>query len=780
MDFNRWFRLRALVEARFLSGQPPSGAATCGGDTLAYVACDGPYLVHVRDPAIAPPNLARVQELAVGFVRDSGTSADSAELWVDDIRLTGVVNTPGYAGSVNLNVTAADIGILTLAATRRDGNFRQLGENPSYLGQNGLSLNSTINLDRFGLNRLGLMVPLTIHAERSSQDPYFLTNTDVLAAGLEGLRRPVIGNTSYALSIRRSRRGTLWWQRAIVDNLGFAAAFSSGNARSELSSSSGRVSDLRADYAVSPGELGVRTLPGFLRGLLDALPGFLRRTDLVRGMRESRLRVSPVSLQLSTGLTRTTSELSTFRVPIAAAFDSAAPVRTTTSALRTVAGAEMRPFASLAFGVGTTWVRDLRDYGDSTPTGAIATGSRERFLGTNLGFMRQRTLGTHLTWTPPVASWIRPRFNWTSVFALNRDPNATLPDRTDGDTAGAYRLPTVWSNGMTSDLGASIDLSRLLRGLLGDSSALRRALDRVTQVDLGRRIDRRSQFDRAGFDPDLGYQLAFGGIGSFRTHNGRSATAASDNRQDRAAVSLRLPLNVMVTSQYGRTGNVTWYLRGLDQQEQRTDETQWPNGTARWSWAPRLHWLRAAITSLNASVGIAQRSSITETPSLTVGAEAAPILRMTQVSRAVPMSFSVVGPRGITATVSLNRERATAERSGATTLSNSRSTAADLAFSFRPPQEVVPLRSDVRTALHFLSAVTSTCARNANLPQCTSIADSRRTEYNLTMDTDMPPSVSAGLAIGYVLNDDRYVNRKFSQFTMTVSVRVFLAAGEVH
>ena len=25
-----------------------------------------------------------------------------------------------------------------------------------------------------------------------------------------------------------------------------------------------------------------------------------------------------------------------------------------------------------------------------------------------------------------------------------------------------------------------------------------------------------------------------------------------------------------------------------------------------------------------------------------------------------------------------------------------------------------------------------------------------------------------------------YVNRKFSQFTMTVSVRVFLAAGEVH
>jgi hypothetical protein len=779
VDFNRWFQLRASIETRFLSGQGPGGAPTCGGDTLAYVACDGPYLVHVRDPAVAPPNLTRVQELAVGFVRDSGVATDTSELWVDDIRLTGVVNTPGYAGAVTLNLTAADIATVSLAATRRDGNFRQLGENPSYLGQSGLALNTTIRLERLGLERLGLTAPLTIHAEHSSQDPYFLSNTDVLAAGLQGLRSPVLGNTSYALSIRRSRRGTQWWQRVLTDNIGLSASFSSGSARTELSTASSRLSDLRADYAASPRDVGLPALPGVLRRLLGALPGFLRESDLVRGLRDSRLRLTPVSVQFSSGLTRTSSQLETFRVPIAAAFDSALPVRTTTAALRSTAAAELRPFGSLGMGVSGTWDRDLRDYADSTPTGAIAGGSAQRFLGMNLGFVRQRTVATHLTWTPPVAGWFHPRFNWTSNFGLSRDPNGSTPERTVGDTAGGYRLPTVWSNGMTSDLSANIDLSRLLRSLLGDSSGLRRALDRVTQVDLGRRIDRRSQYARAGFDPGLGYQLGLGGIGAFLGRDGRAASAASDNQQDRASVSVRFPLSVTVTGQYGQTDNTTWFLRGTQQQAQRSVDTQWPNVTARWLWTPRPAWIRAALTSINASVGVSERSSTSEMPPLDATVEGATTLRITQTTHATPVSLTVVSVKGITASVSLNNEHAEADRSGATTLSDRRSTAADVAFAFRPPQEVIPLRSDIRTALRFLSAVVTSCAKSQSILACTPIADSRRTEYNLTMDTDMPPSVSAGLAVGYVLNDDRYINRKFSQFTLTVSVRVSFAAGEL-
>ena len=43
----------------------------------------------------------------------------------------------------------------------------------------------------------------------------------------------------------------------------------------------------------------------------------------------------------------------------------------------------------------------------------------------------------------------------------------------------------------------------------------------------------------------------------------------------------------------------------------------------------------------------------------------------------------------------------------------------------------------------------------------------------------MPPSVNAGFSVGYVLSDDRHINRKFSQFSLTASVRVFFSAGEI-
>ncbi len=277
VDFQVWFQLRALIERRFLRGDPPSGAAQCGGDTLAYVACSGPYVVHVRNPAISPPNLTQVQEIAVGFVRDSGAATDSAKVWVDDIRLSGVVNDPGYAGAVSLDLTAADIATLNVQVSQRDGNFRQLGENPSYIGTNQFGLGSTIRLDRLGLERLGLTAPLSIRLDHSSQDPYFLNGTDVLASGLDGLRRPSASSASYGLSIRRSRHGSAWWQKAFTDNLGLTALWSSGSSRTELSTASSHVSDLRADWTAAPRDVSFRYLPSFLRDLLAHLPGFLRR-----------------------------------------------------------------------------------------------------------------------------------------------------------------------------------------------------------------------------------------------------------------------------------------------------------------------------------------------------------------------------------------------------------------------------------------------------------------------------------------------------------------------
>jgi hypothetical protein len=779
VDFQQWFALRALIEQRFLGGQAPSGAGQCGGDSLAYVACSGPYLVHVRNPAVAPPNLTRVQELAVGFVRDSGNAFDSAEVWVDDIRLTQVVNDRGYAAAVNLNITAADVADVNVLLSRRDGNFRQLGETPSYSGSSQLSVNSTIRLERLGLERLGLTAPLTLHLDQSSTDPYFVSNTDVLASSVSGLRTTRLNASSWGVQVRRSRRGTQWWQRAITDNLGFQASFSRSNARTELSTAVSRISDVRADYNASPRELSVRYLPGFLREALDGLPGFLRRSEMVRGLREGRLRLTPSSLSFSSGVTHASSDRASYRVPIATPFDVPLPVLATTANLRSAGSFELRPFQSLALGATATWDRDLKDYGDSTTVGAIASGSTRQLLGMGIGFVRQRTLSSRLSWVPPVASWLRPRFTWNSDFALSRDPNARDAERSDGDTTGTYRLPTTFGSGMSAELSASVDLSRLLRGVFGDSSGARRLLDRVTQLDLGRRIERRSQFDRPGFDPSAGYMLGLGGVGGFLARAGRLANAAQDQVQDRASLVLRLPLSVAVTGSYGERAAAVWYLRGTAQQVQRNTETDWPNVSARWLWSPRTGWIRRWVASFNTSVGYQLRSAVSEQPSLDQATSAAGGLSVFQDTRARPFSVAIVWAPGITTSLTHGDERTVAQRSGNTTRSERVSNSADASFHFKPPQEFIPLKSDVRTSVRYQRSLNAICVERAGAPGCTRIADSHRSEYNLTMDTDMPPSVNAGFSVGYVLSDDRHINRKFSQFTLTASVRVFFSAGEI-
>ena len=73
IDLEVWRSLRADIESRWLSGAPASGAAECGSlDVNAYVACEGPYLVHLADPGINPPNLAAVQEISAGLYRSAG------------------------------------------------------------------------------------------------------------------------------------------------------------------------------------------------------------------------------------------------------------------------------------------------------------------------------------------------------------------------------------------------------------------------------------------------------------------------------------------------------------------------------------------------------------------------------------------------------------------------------------------------------------------------------------------------------------------------------------
>src|SRR5207244_13335490 len=125
VDFSRWLALRAKIEQVWLRGDSARVYPSCPDTTLlppdsAYVMCDGPYIVHVRDPATGPPNLAAVQEAATATLRvDDKVFVDQAELWVDDIRLSDVVQDVGTAAAVDVTLTAAYVADVAFTIQRR-------------------------------------------------------------------------------------------------------------------------------------------------------------------------------------------------------------------------------------------------------------------------------------------------------------------------------------------------------------------------------------------------------------------------------------------------------------------------------------------------------------------------------------------------------------------------------------------------------------------------------------------------------------------------------------
>ena len=160
IEFERFYRLRSQLQNAFLHGRD---SVTCSGVDLAliaasapptgqpgrrFAACEDGYMVYTVNPAITPPNLAAVQEMSVGIVRvsaDGGgaggpiTPLDTLELWIDDVRLEGVVDDPGYAGQFGVTIAASDVGSVSVNVSRRDKHFRQLTEQPTYLTDDQLN-----------------------------------------------------------------------------------------------------------------------------------------------------------------------------------------------------------------------------------------------------------------------------------------------------------------------------------------------------------------------------------------------------------------------------------------------------------------------------------------------------------------------------------------------------------------------------------------------------------------------------------------------------------------
>ena len=772
IDLDRWLALRTEIEAAWLGGAPPSGAAVCGGDSTAFVACDGPYLVHIRDPGISPPNLARVSEVAVGMLRVRQTVViDPAEVWVNDIRLSDVVDDIGLAAAIDARLSAADVAEVALTFTSRDGQFRQLGENPTYITDAVTRISSVIRLDKLLPAGWGLSMPLTVQYLRTRADPFYVNFTDVRADALPSLRRPRRSGTTYEVAVRRTTPGRSALARALVDPLLLHARYQTAENVASLNRSTSTNRRLRGEYNTIAGAQSIPGAPGFLVRLVNSLPEWIRESEFGRALRSSRLRLNPYRIRLASTFTNNVTERFTFRVPVELAGDTAlAPLPSIVHTWRNEAGIELRPYSSFTFRVNYTSTRDLQDYGDSTTVARLLERERREVFGSDVGFERARALTTALSVQPVISSWLRPRFALMSRYAFSRDPNRQEAVR---DTSGGFRVPETLANFRRQEVGTSVDLGRLASGATGEPGLVAELLGAILPADISYAVERRSSYDRSVFTPNFRYQLALGGLDEFRFQQGIPATAAGEATRLTGTGGTRLPLGAQVRLSYRNVRNTVWARRGNDQTQIVQRNREWPAFAFSWVYSPQ--WvLGALVTTVTAQ---AQYRVVKSSSAARDASGSAPGVVTENNSVFVAPSLTLTWIGGITTSAQYTAGTSETVTAGNVTDSDRREWGARVSFSFRPPQSLVRLRNRILTTVTANSSKLAVCLLRSGTDECRAVSDSRRRQFDLRIDTGFSPALHGGLTLSYVLTDQRHTSNKLSQLVFTIFADINLLAG---
>jgi hypothetical protein len=814
VDFERLFALRAQVQSAFMRGERQNSCTGVDSALVAnsrlpagrspadvYAACDGGYMVYTVDPNVSPPNLAAVQELAVGMVRvDSAvgptpildTPTDTLELWVDDIRLAHVVNTPGYAGQLSLAVNAGDAASLRVNVSRVDANFRQLAEQPRFIGDQRVDVGTSVRLDRFLPQRWGVALPLTVSYGGSGSDPYFVSRSDIRGAGIDGLRTPRQSTTAYSLSVRRIVPVDGAALGALLNNVALTASYATASTRSEYQDGAGRSFNLGLDYDVQtrPRE---QPLPGWAGSLVARMPGWMRNSEAIRALSGSSLRWNPAQIRFSSRMGRQSDRRQSFTQPAATAADTARIVRGLTNVWQNTGDIELRPFNAVSARIGVISVRDLRDYrdglGDTTASAAdvaqVAAAERGQLLGMDVGLERERTMSTSVSFTPAVLSWLRPRLDVGTQYSMLRDPNARVLVSSDssGDDYATEcdsdcHLPRRLSNAQTFTAGTAVDLGRMVGALVGDSGAVRRVANAFRLIDVTYHRTVQSNFDGTPFTPGLGYQLAIGGA-DVRRLGGQRASSAGVGSTFTVSGDVALPLGAALVMRFQRGSTRSW-MRLQDTVQRPVDGTAvtFPNLSLRWNYTPPPV-LRGVLASLGANASLERTRTTSFAPSVVVGT---PDEQGRAVHHRYPLNGSITWALagGFSTSASYVLTTRDELRPGLSTYGRTRDLSLDLGKTFPVPKSW-SIDNRLNTRVGYQRSATRNLVRDLSgaglAPR--PLADNGRESFNVNADTRLAETLTFSLVGSRIVNFDNQFSRRFTQTVFSAVLQMSFFAGEL-
>jgi hypothetical protein len=179
LDEDRWkaltIRLRDLSEMK-------RKAQIDKRDTVDKVL-DSMWSGNVKLSVRRNPSFSSITWMSMGVMRDSTASGSAwnGEIWVDEMKVTGIKPLNGWAGRVSLTTKWADFMNLNFGLDYEDGSFRRMTETQLGLDNSQLSANFSVDwdMDKFLPEQWGVNIPLGTRMQQSLTRPQIKPNSDI-------------------------------------------------------------------------------------------------------------------------------------------------------------------------------------------------------------------------------------------------------------------------------------------------------------------------------------------------------------------------------------------------------------------------------------------------------------------------------------------------------------------------------------------------------------------------------------------------------------------------
>ena len=155
-------------------------------DSLSYKEysfIDNNSTVYKNVEIVGNPSLSRLQYFIVGVENESDHPI-TGEIWLDELRLSGVKKETGTAVRLKSKFNLSDLSQSTLTYSRKDADFHVLQER---IGTNqtveNFTFNNNLQLGNFFPSSLGISFPITTNYNVINNSPKYFPGTDIRTNG---------------------------------------------------------------------------------------------------------------------------------------------------------------------------------------------------------------------------------------------------------------------------------------------------------------------------------------------------------------------------------------------------------------------------------------------------------------------------------------------------------------------------------------------------------------------------------------------------------------------